>query len=104
MSKVIVAVALAAASFPAGTAAVAKIRVSIHEGVILDSVIDSQDIPPTAPVQATFENVADGTYTAMAQAIDADGNAVGDPVTAKFNAATPPVSMDVPATLVVTLG
>lgn len=104
MSKVIVAVALASASFPATTPAVAKIRISIHEGVILDTVLDSQDVPVTEPVQAIFEGVPDGAYTAMAQAIDAAGNNVGDPVTGKFNASSPPVDMNVPTSITVSLG
>lgn len=105
MTTVLVAIALAAAAFPASTPEVASYRISIHEGMILDTEVQAQDIPAGAAeaVTASFANVADGSYTALAQAMAADGTKIGSAMQQSFKAAAPDVTRMIPSSVTVTL-
>lgn len=106
MKTVVVSVATSVSQFPAGTAP-AGLMISLS-----DPAYAPQHIT-TAPYAATFSNVAPGSYTASAQAIDANGVALGDPITSTSftvaaddaapveSAAT--VSVDVPSAISVTV-
>lgn len=92
MSTVIVTVATQSQSFPAGTVP-AGIVISLSGGAIAPQTITA------APYSASFSDVAPGTYTANAQAVAADGSALGAAaVSAEFTVAAP-VMVDVPSTV-----
>lgn len=94
MSTVVVTLATQQQAFPAGTVA-AGIVISLSGGTIPAQTVTA------APYTASFADVAPGTYTATAQAVDASGNALGDPkVSAEFTVAAP-VMVDVPETITV---
>lgn len=95
MANVIVTVATQQQAFPAGTVA-AGIVITLSGGVAPQTVT-------AAPYSASFADVAPGSYTASAQAIAADGSALGAAaVSAEFTIAAP-VNVDVPQTVSVTV-
>jgi hypothetical protein len=97
MSTVIVTVATQAQSFPAGTAA-AGITITLVGAAVAPQTVTA------APYSASFADVAPGTYTASAQAVDHAGNALGAAaVSESFTIAAPDVMVDVPATVSVTV-
>lgn len=96
MSTVIVSVATASTPFPAGTVA-AGIVITLSGGIAPQTVT-------AAPYSASFSDVAPGTYTASAQAVDASGNALGAAaVSTEFTIAAPDVNVDIPQTISVTV-
>ena len=98
MSTVIVTVATASAPFPAGTVA-AGIVISIPN----QTLVSPQTIT-AAPYSATFDNVAPGTYTATAQAVDHAGAPLGAASTSdSFTISAPDVTVDVPQSISVTV-
>lgn len=96
MSTVTVVVATSEVDQPSSTAAQAGISISISNGSAAQTIT-------TAPYQAVFENVAPGSYTATAHAIDANGNAVGSPVTSEAFTVAAPVAYQIPASITVTV-
>jgi len=97
MSTVIVTLETVATPFPAGTVA-AGIVISLSGGVVPAQTIT------TAPYAASFVDVAPGTYTASAQAIDASGAPLGAAaVSAEFTIAAPDVSIDIPSVVTVAI-
>jgi predicted phage tail protein len=97
MSTVVVTVETTSTPFPAGTVA-AGIAIALSGAPVAPQVVT------TAPYSASFSDVAPGTYTATAQAVDASGNALGSPaVSAQFTIAAPDVNVDVPSTVNVTV-
>lgn len=97
MSTVIVAVETQSQQFPSTTVS-AGVSISLSGGAVPAQVISA------APYSATFADVAPGTYTASAQAVDAAGNAIGAAaVSAEFTIAAPDVSIDVPSVVNVTV-
>jgi hypothetical protein len=101
MTSVIVSVALQSAKFPAGTAEVSAIRITVAKAGEPGQV---QDVAPSDPVTATFASVAPGAYTASAVSIGADGIEIGAPLTADFTVPEPDVDRAVPASVSVQLG
>lgn len=97
MSTVIVTVATQAQNFPSTTIA----------GGIVITLVGASVAPQTvtaAPYSASFADVAPGQYSASAQAIDHAGNPLGAAaVSEAFTIAAPDVSIDVPATVSVTV-
>lgn len=97
MSTVIVTVETQAQPFPSGTVA-AGVSISLSGGVLHAQLIT------TAPYSASFADVAPGTYTASAQAVDASGNPLGAAaVSAEFTIAAPEVNVDVPSVVTVAI-
>lgn len=97
MSTVVVAVETSSTPFPAGTVP-AGIVISLSGGAVPAQTVT------TAPYSASFSDVAPGTYTATAQAVDASGNQLGAPaVSAEFTIAAPDVNVDVPSVVNVTV-
>jgi predicted phage tail protein len=96
MSTVIVTLSTKQQVFPAGTVP-AGIKFSLS-----DSTIQPQTVS-TAPYSASFSDIAPGTYTATAQAVDASGNALGDPATSAEFTVAAPVMVDVPDVITVTV-
>ena len=96
MATVTVVIETVATPFPAGTV-LAGIVISM-EGIVTSKTITA------APYQAVFDNVAPGTYTATAQAVDHSGSALGAAATsAPFTIAAPDVNVDIPQTVTVTI-
>ena len=90
--------ALSDPTFPA-SAVVDHIVVSIADAALTPPVSVSQSIPP-GTTTATFANVAPGTYTASAQAVDATGVALGAAATTTFTVAAPAtISLSLPASI-----
>jgi hypothetical protein len=88
MSTVVATVSPNKQYFPAGTTP-AGISISIT-GI-------APQVIAAAPYTATFTNVPDGTYTAVAQAVDASGNPLGAALTsASFTVPTNGVAVDIP--------
>lgn len=73
-----VAAATAAILSPTGVAA-GKVRFNIADSNGVS--VGSQEVDG---LEATFTGLADGTFTASAQQLDANGQALGDPVTTSF--------------------
>ena len=97
-SVVSITYADSAATFPAGTV-VDHIVVSIADTAASPPVLVSQNVP-AATATVTFANVAPGTYTATAQAVDATGAALGAAATATFTVAAPAtISVSLPASV-----
>lgn len=97
MSTVIVAVETTSTPFPAGTVA-AGVSISLSGGAVPAQTVTA------APYSATFADVAPGTYTASAQAVDASGNPLGAAaVSAEFTIAAADVNVDIPSTVTVTV-
>jgi hypothetical protein len=94
MSTVIVAVATTSTSFPAGTVA-AGIVISLSGGAVPAQTVTA------APYTASFADVAPGTYTATAQAVDSSGNPLGAAATSAEFTVAAPVMVDVPQTVTV---
>jgi len=83
--------------FPAGTVGgQTKFSVTGQPDQLVDASV----------LSATFADVPAGDYTASAERLDSAGATLGTPVTAAFNVPVPPapVSIDVPASINVTLG
>src|SRR5690348_4716738 len=99
MHKVALTLAVAATSFPAGTAA-GGIMVSLESA---DKNLGFTDVLKAAPYTTTFENVPAGDYVATAQAVDVDGNSLGEAVTANVTVAPDAVQVDIPASISVTV-
>ncbi|MBN3757248.1 hypothetical protein G3N95_30200 [Paraburkholderia sp. Tr-20389] len=96
MANVIVTVATQQQAFPAGTAAAGIVITLVGASVAPQHI-------SAAPYSASFSDVAPGTYTASAQAVDANGNPLGAAaVSAEFTIAAP-VMVDVPQTVSVTV-
>lgn len=82
--------------FPAGTVA-AGISMSISGGSVSAQLIS------TSPVTASFE-LAPGTYTASAQAVTADGTAIGAPASSsEFTVVDADVTIAIPSVLTVAI-
>ncbi|PVX61215.1 hypothetical protein [Paraburkholderia unamae] len=96
MSTVIVTLSTKQQVFPAGTVP-AGIKFSLSDGSIAPQTVGA------APYSASFADVAPGTYTAIAQAVDASGNALGDPATSAAFTVSAPVLVDVPDVITVTV-
>lgn len=97
MATVIVSIATQAQAFPAATVAGGIVITLVGAAVAPQTVT-------TAPYSASFADVAPGTYTASAQAIDHAGNPLGAAaVSEAFTVAAPDVMVDVPATVSVTV-
>lgn len=97
MANVIVTVATQQQAFPAGTAAAGLVITLAGASVAPQHVT-------AAPYTASFADVAPGTYTASAQAVDANGNPLGAAaVSEAFTIAAPDVMVDVPATVTVSV-
>ena len=79
-------------------ASVAGIRFSITgTGTAGDAVVlTPQTIAGPAPYNATFADVAEGSYVATFQAVDSLGNALGSAVTQSFVVAPGATNGDVP--------
>jgi len=98
MSTVIVTVATTSTPFPAGTIA-AGIVISIA-----DQTLVAPQTVTSAPYTATFDNVAPGTYTATAQAVDHAGAPLGSAITStSFTISAPDVNVDIPQSITVTV-
>ena len=94
MSTVIVQVEMQPQPFPAGTVP-AGVKITLSNG--------AAQVIAAAPYSATFTDVAPGSYTASAQAVDAAGADLGAAaVSAEFTIAAP-VSVDVPSVVTVTV-
>lgn len=66
-------------------------------------------LPPqivtTAPYTAIFNDVAPGSYSATAQALDTDGGRIGTLVSSDpFTIADPGVMLDIPLSITVSIG
>lgn len=97
MANVIVTVATQQQAFPAGTAAAGLVITLVGASVAPQHVT-------AAPYTASFADVAPGTYTASAQAVAADGSALGAAaVSEAFTIPAPDVMVDVPATVTVSV-
>lgn len=97
MSTVIVTLETVATPFPAGTVA-AGISISLSGGAVPAQTVTA------APYTASFADVAPGSYTASAQALDANGQPLGAAaMSAEFTIAAPDVSVDVPSTVTVAI-
>ena len=99
MAKVTVQVVTVQKELPAGVVAGAlRFQVLDANGV----VVQGQDVGSPS---AVFSGVADGDYVASVVRLDANGNTLGDTVTANFTVATAapvapaPVMYDAPASL-----
>lgn len=97
MSKtVIVTIETVEANFPPGTVA-AGINFTLSGGVVAPQLVTA------APFTASFADVADGSYTVSAQAVDAAGTAIGAAaVSSEFVVATD-VSIAIPSVVTVSL-
>lgn len=99
MSKtVVVTIETVATPFPAGTVPTG-INISLSGGVV------PAHVAMAAPYAATFTDVAPGTYTATAQAIDSNGAPLGAAaVSAEFTiTADPDVNVDIPSIVTVSI-
>lgn len=95
MTTVIVNVATSQAQFPAGTVAA---------GIIIAIAGFSSQTITAAPYSATFDGVPPGSYSVTSQAIDSNGNPLGALISSEaFTVAEPDVTLDVPATITVTV-
>lgn len=95
MSTVIVQVETQPQPFPSGTAP-AGVSITLSNGAPAQLIA-------SAPYSATFADVAPGSYTASAQAVDAAGAPLGAAaVSAEFTIAAS-VSVDVPSVVTVTV-
>jgi hypothetical protein len=96
MSTVIVTVATTSTPFPSGTVP-AGIVISLSGDSVPSQTITS------APYTASFSDVAPGSYTASAQAVDHAGNPLGAAATSAEFTVAAPVMVDVPQTVSVTV-
>jgi hypothetical protein len=97
LATVIVTLATQQQAFPAGTAAAGIVITLVGASVAPQHIT-------AAPYSASFSDVAPGTYTASAQAVDANGNALGaGAVSAEFTVAAPDVMVDVPSVVTVSV-
>lgn len=97
MATVVVSLETQSQNFPAGTVAA---------GIVI-TIVGSSIAPQTvtaAPYSATFADVPAGQYSASAQAVDSNGNALGAAaVSAQFTVAAPDVAIDIPSVVNVTV-
>ena len=97
MATVVVTLETQSQNFPAGTVAA---------GIVV-SIVGASVAPvhlTAAPYSATFADVPAGSYSANAQAVDANGNPLGAAaVSAQFTIAAPDVAVDVPTVLTVSI-
>ena len=92
MATVIVSIATQPVAFPSGTVP-SGIVISLSGGAVAPQTVTA------APYSGSFSDVAPGSYTASAQAIAADGSALGAAaVSAEFTIAAP-VNVDIPQTV-----
>lgn len=96
MATVIVSIATQQQAFPAGTAAAGIVITLVGASVAPQHISAS-------PYSASFSDVAPGTYTASAQAVDANGNALGAAATSAPFTIEAPVMVDVPQTVTVSV-
>ena len=95
MSTVTVVIETVATPFAAGT---------IPAGIVITVEGIAPQTITAAPYQAVFDNLAPGTYTATAQAVDHAGASLGAVATsAPFTIAAPEVNVDIPQTVTVTI-
>ena len=96
-----IAYALSAPTFPAGSA-VANVVVSITDTSVTPPVATTQTVAD-GTTTVTFANVAVGSYTASAQAVDATGAALGPAATTTFTITAPAtIALSLPLTLNIT--
>jgi hypothetical protein len=97
MSKtVVVTIETVETQFPAGTVA-AGINFTLSGGVVPAQLVTA------APFTVSFADVADGSYTVTAQAVDAAGTAIGAAaVSAEFVIASD-VSIAIPSVVTVSI-
>jgi len=90
-------------SFPEGTV-IDHIVVGITDTSASPPVSSTTNVAPGTTSPITFLNVAPGTYTASAQAVDASGAALGGAATTTFTVAAPTtVSLSLPASITATV-
>jgi hypothetical protein len=98
MANVVVTIATQQQAFPGST---------VPAGIVV-TLIGASTSPvhvAGAPYTASFSDVAPGSYTASAQAVDSLGNPLGSAIVSdQFTVAAPDVMIDVPATVSVTVG
>jgi hypothetical protein len=96
MATVVITAASVAADQPASTAAQAGISISMSNG-------SAAQVIAAAPFAATFTDVAPGSYTATAFAVDVNGNQVGSPITSDSFTVAAPVVYNMPSGITVTV-
>jgi predicted phage tail protein len=98
--QVIIKVATTPLPLPAGVTA-GSLRFQLLDAS--NNVAATQEATDTS---VTFDNVADGAYTATVQRLDSAGNPLGGAVSHAFTVATPPASAttyDAPASLIISI-
>lgn len=96
MAIVTVTVATTAVDQPSSTAAQGGILITLSNGAAPQTI-------SAAPYQAVFNDVAVGSYTITAQAVDVNGNAVGSPITSEAINVAAPVVFQMPSGISVTV-
>lgn len=94
MATVVVTLATVETNQPAGTAAQGGIVFTLSNGAPAQTIA-------AAPFAASFADVAPGTYSATAHAIDVNGQMVGSVMTSESFTVAPPVPYQMPATITV---